>query len=355
MGRDKRGTKQVARNFEEYFSDVWGPRWSALRQAMRKEPRKVALYNRCCQLPFEDVIHGMQRIREASLLPVFAPADSSTTLIEKPMEDPFHIRGYYILDYASALVVEQLHVQPFDRVLDLCAAPGGKSIGIAQFLSPSGQLTCNEAQADRCSRLRRNLQDYLPPHIVPWSVSQRNAERWHGPMSFSRVLVDAPCSSERHLLCQSNVVDQQSWSLQSAKKAAARQVGLLCRALEACEEGGRVVYSTCSISPLENDEVIREVLRVSRCQVTILPATFEGAEPPTPQPPTGEEGTIPSPARAQVASAMGEPTEYGCHILPDTCDGWGPIYYAVIVKVKHQKAMGSSSDDEDDDSINNSD
>lgn len=347
------------KDFETFYSSLYGKRWPALRAAMVPTPKKAALWNRFCQVPFSEVTRGLARVDETSITQAFQrpPAgegDNGTDgaeLIDKPPIDEFGVKAYYLIDYASACVVEQLQVGPFDTVLDLCAAPGGKSIAAAQFLSPDGSITSNEARADRCTRLRRNLQEHVPPSYVPWRVVQRDAQTWHDPAAYTRVLVDAPCSSERHLLHQSGggQVSLREWSEESTKAMAALQCSLLQRAFETCSEGGRVVYSTCSISPYENDGVVTEALRRTRCEVRVVtpgsvpvPGVSEAEVAPS-----GSTSSV-SPTTSQSSAALGEPTTYGRLLLPDVFHGWGPMYFAVFEKVAQHRRCSSSSDDSDD-------
>ncbi|KPA84835.1 hypothetical protein ABB37_01307 [Leptomonas pyrrhocoris] len=352
------------RTFEEYYSEIYGERWPTLRAAMTVVPRKVALWNRFSQVPFEEATRGLVRVDARSLTQAFQPASvagkehsQETTIsseskedgpedsiIDKPPIDAFGIKAYYLMDYASAYVVEQLQVGSFDKVLDMCAAPGGKSIAIAQFLSPDGSLSCNETRADRCARLRRNLQEHIPVNYVPWQATQRDAQTWYDPAAYTRVLVDAPCSSERHLLQQSRgaPLSLGEWCEETTMELAALQRVLLLRAVETCAVGGRVVYSTCSISPLENGGVISEVLRRTRCQVRVVKTSSCTSSAAAAGATSAAEGPSPPPV-------LGEATAYGRLLLPDTTDGWGPMFYCVLEKIGEHKRMGSSSSEDESD------
>ncbi|GET91586.1 hypothetical protein, conserved [Leishmania tarentolae] len=378
--------------FDEYYSEIYGERWPKLRAAMMEAPRKVALWNRFSQVSFEEATRGLSRVDPNSFIQAFEPTKRANSteaagtvddgikahneaspeekvlaaaagnllhpngIIDKPPIDAFGIKAYYLLDYASAHVVEQLQVGAFDTVLDMCAAPGGKSIAIAQFLSPDGALTCNETRADRCARLRRNLQEHVPVNYVPWRTTQRDAQTWYDPGAYSRVLVDAPCSSERHLLQQSggSPLSLREWSNETTAQLAALQRVLLQRAIETCRVGGRIVYSTCSISPLENDGVVGEVLQRTRCEVKIIKTSSAPAAAPV-APPEGAADADESDASVAEACAqhtppvLGEPTAYGCLLLPDTCHGWGPMFFCVLEKTAEHKDLTSSSSEDDDD------
>lgn len=364
----KSGKAVKPRTLDEYYSEIYGERWPALRAAMTVTPHKVALWNRFSQVPFEEAMRGLVRVDARSLTQAFQPAPVSASEtadqeqgkeddgglhengnIDKPPIDAFGVKAYYLMDYASTYVVEQLQVGSFDKVLDMCAAPGGKSIAIAQFLSPDGSLACNEARADRCARLRRNLHEHIPANYVPWQVTQRDAQTWYDPAAYTRVLVDAPCSSERHLLHQSRgaPLSLGEWCEETTIELAALQRVLLLRAVETCTVGGRVVYSTCSISPLENDGVIAEVLRRTRCQVKVVKASASSPSI-TGATSDGADAAVPADASAPPSpSVLGEATAYGRLILPDTTDGWGPMFFCVLEKVGEHKSMSSSSEEED--------
>nr|CAJ2479132.1 unnamed protein product [Leishmania braziliensis] len=383
------------RTFDEYYSDIYGERWPTLRAAMMEGPRKVALWNRFSQVPFEEATRGLSRVDPNSLIQAFQPPQKTNSaeassmadrgihvnneetlreeevlaaassdplhqngIIAKPPIDAFGIKAYYLLDYASAHVVEQLQVGAFDTVLDMCAAPGGKSIAIAQFLSPDGALTCNETRADRCARLRRNLQEHVPVNYVPWRTTQRDAQTWYDPQTFSRVLVDAPCSSERHLLQQSGglPLSCREWSEETTVQLAALQRVLLQRAIETCCVGGRIVYSTCSISPLENDGVVGEALQRARCKVRIVKtsSSVTAAAESSVTPSTTANGAGESDASCAGAcvsptpTVLGEATAYGRLLLPDTCHGWGPMFFCVLEKMAEHKCMASTSSEDED-------
>ncbi|KPI86211.1 hypothetical protein ABL78_4724 [Leptomonas seymouri] len=374
-GALKYGKAIKPRTFDEYYSEIYGDRWPALRAAMTVPPRKVALWNRFSQVPFEVATRGLVRVAAGSLTQAFQPAPETAPhhetaaendnregqgsachmdgIIDKPPIDAFGIKAYYLMDYASTYIVEQLQVGSFDKVLDMCAAPGGKSIAIAQFLSPDGSLSCNETRADRCARLRRNLQEHIPVNYVPWLVTQRDAQTWYDPGAYTRVLVDAPCSSERHLLYQSRgaPLSLGEWCEETTIELAALQRVLLLRAIETCAVGGRIVYSTCSISPLENDGVVAEVLRCTRCHVKVVrTASPTSSDTATAGDTTTSDADVNGPSQPLV---LGEMTAYGRLLLPDVTGGWGPMFYSVLEKVGEHRSMGSSSSEDgsgDDDS-----
>ncbi|MBM4414309.1 MAG: hypothetical protein FJ040_12805, partial [Chloroflexi bacterium] len=168
--------------------------------------------------------------------------------------------NYYLLDAASVLAVEALAIQPGERVGDLCAAPGGKSLLCALKLDGRGQLIANDRSSNRRLRISRILESYLPPAqqaIV--TVTGHDAMTWsqHQVNYFDKVLLDAPCSSERHVLEDARAL--ADWAPGRSKSLAIQQFAMLASALEIVKVGGRIVYSTCALSHLENDEIIRKL------------------------------------------------------------------------------------------------
>lgn len=200
---------------------------------------------------------------------------------------------------ASILAAEALDVQPGDDVLDLCAAPGGKSLILAEKIRDSGTLVVNDRSAAHSGRLKRVLEAYLPSNIQERvRVTAHDATKWceFETEVYDRTLLDAPCSSERHVLHDSNALDD--WSLARVKQLGHRQYGMLASALLALRVGGRVVYSTCALAAQENDAIIEKLLKKKRVTVRIV----------------------------ESHASIGEPTSHGRHILPDTC-GYGPIFF----------------------------
>jgi 5-methylcytosine rRNA methyltransferase NSUN4 len=187
-----------------------------------------------------------------------------------PKEVPFgeKLPGYseqlfYPMSESSLLPVLALDVQKDDVVLDACAAPGGKALMIAETLSGSGTLVANDLSAGRANRLRQVLADY------PVTVTVKPAEAlpYLYPEYFDKILVDAPCSSEQHVY--QSPVHLAAWSHKRVTTLKKRQYGLIKSLLYALKPGGRLVYSTCAITPEENEEVIEKVLKKQAEVVTL--------------------------------------------------------------------------------------
>ncbi len=250
--------------FETYYQEIYGPRWPVLKKALLSPAPKLT---RPC---FEGYAH-------------------------------------YVLDSASIVAAEALNVKSGDTVLDLCAAPGGKSLVLAEALKGTGKLIANELSLPRRMRLKEVLETHIPKElqsnfqITGFDGNQFGLKR---PGEFDRVLLDAPCSSEQHLLLEDP--EQKSWKFSRTKQLAQRQYSLLCAALLSLKPGGSLVYSTCSISPLENDGVVGRLLERKADQVEIDAETTD--------------------------LSRFERTEHGFQIFPDQGSGAGPIYIARLKK-----------------------
>ena len=257
--------KRKAVTFEAFYGELYSERWPELRQALMASAGHCGL---------------------------------STGLI-KP----------YFLDHASLMPVEALELKGAGAILDLCAAPGGKALAIAGRMDPDAALIANDRSANRRGRLKKVLQEHLPPEtLCRVTVSGHDASRWglYEQECYDRVLADVPCSSERHVL--QNPKYLVNWTPARTRHLAIQAYAILAAGFTALKPGGRLVYSTCALSHAENDEVAAKLLTRHSTTCRLLPAT-ESSTPP------------------------GEATGCGRIILPDNAGGQGPIYWAVFTKV----------------------
>lgn len=176
----------------------------------------------------------------------------------RPGLHPYHEAGVYYLQEASAMApVAMLGVQPGERVCDLCAAPGGKSTQIAGYLQGKGMLLCNEIHPARAKILARNIErlgiaNALVTNERPDNLAQKL------PGFFDRVLVDAPCSGEGMFRKEEAAVTD--WSQETVEMCAHRQQEILNSAAQLLRAGGRLVYSTCTFAPEENEQTVAAFL-----------------------------------------------------------------------------------------------
>ena len=172
--------------------------------------------------------------------------------------NPAHDAGAYYIQEASAMAPAMaLDARPGERVLDLCAAPGGKSGQIAAALDGQGCLVSNEPDGARAKALSGNLERLgVVNAVVVSALPEQLSPLW--PEAFDRVLVDAPCSGEG--MFRRDPEARAQWNAASPAGCAARQAGILDHAATMLRPGGRLVYSTCTFNRLENEGSVRGFL-----------------------------------------------------------------------------------------------
>ena len=177
----------------------------------------------------------------------------------RPGLHPYHEAGVYYLQEASAMsAVALLDPQPGERVCDLCAAPGGKTTQIAGRMGGKGFLLCNEINPKRAKILSRNIERMgVANALVTNEHPARLAEKYQG--YFHRVLIDAPCSGEGMFRKEEAAVTD--WSPETVQMCARRQAEILHSGADLVMPGGRLVYSTCTFAPEENEQTIEYFLQ----------------------------------------------------------------------------------------------
>ena len=170
----------------------------------------------------------------------------------------YHEAGVYYLQEASAMApVALLDPQPGERVCDLCAAPGGKTTQIAGRMLGKGFLLCNEINPKRSKILSRNIERMAVSNALVTNEHPANlASRF--PCFFDRVLVDAPCSGEGMFRKEEAAVTD--WSQETVEMCARRQAEILHSAAAMVRPGGRLVYSTCTFAPEEDELAVAAFL-----------------------------------------------------------------------------------------------
>jgi 16S rRNA C967 or C1407 C5-methylase (RsmB/RsmF family) len=293
----KKGKKE---SFDEHYSSHYGERWPHLRDRLLLEKAKRLRLNRF--VFGENAEVWCRDTMEYPWAPEIIREWSELAMEEAPIPAP--LEPAYSMDPASIAVARALDVHGGMNVLDLCAAPGGKALILAEALRKEGTLVANELSRSRRFKLISILKSYLPEEMLgrvqvkAWDASKVGLMQ---EGIFDRVLVDAPCSAEAHLL--QRPVELERWSPARTRQLARRQYGILCSALLATRSGGRIVYATCSISPMENDGVIERLMKRKAEHVRLI----------------------------AYDSPLGEQTSFGWQILPDY-QAAGPAYYSVLEK-----------------------
>ncbi len=173
---------------------------------------------------------------------------------ERPGKHPYYYAGLYYLQEPSAMLpAEILPVDEGDVVLDGCGAPGGKSTQLALKLKGSGVLVSNDISASRCQGLLKNLELFGTANAVVCSEDLNNLAAKY-PAVFDKILIDAPCSGEGMFRKDSSLIT--SWQKRGNDYYSEIQRGIVKSALQMLKPGGKMVYSTCTFSPQEDEEIL---------------------------------------------------------------------------------------------------
>ena len=230
----KRIEKQLGREYPAFLESLERPRAVALRfNPLKGELPSLPFVT--APVPWEPMGH-------------YYDPDS------RPGLHPYHEAGVYYLQEASAMApVALLDPQPGERICDLCAAPGGKTTQIAGRLAGEDFLLCNEINPKRAKILSRNIERMgVANALVTNEHPQKLSERFAG--FFDRVLIDAPCSGEGMFRKEEAAVTD--WSQETVEMCAHRQGEILHSGAALVRPGGRLVYSTCTFAPEENEKAI---------------------------------------------------------------------------------------------------
>ena len=187
--------------------------------------------------------------------------------------------GFHIQSPSSIATSLVLAPEPGERILDMCAAPGSKTSHIAALMNNEGELVANDLSKPRMHRMRALLELMGAKALVRRSAGEQIGRR--EPVSFDRVLVDAPCSGEGRMR-PDDPGSYKNWRPKVPKQLSSRQKSLLHSAIEAVRPGGVVIYSTCTFSVEENEMVLARALKLYEGQIEMqaLPIELPGAMAP---------------------------------------------------------------------------
>ena len=171
---------------------------------------------------------------------------------------PFYDAGLYYLQEPTAMTpAVVLDVHPGEKVLDLCAAPGGKATALGGAMQGEGLLFANDISASRCRALQKNIELFgITNAFVANALPAAITEQF--PLFFDKILLDAPCSGEGMFRKDEGAI--RAWTPQRSEACAKIQKGLILHAADMLRPGGRMLYSTCTFSEKENEEVILYLL-----------------------------------------------------------------------------------------------
>lgn len=231
--------KQLAEEYPAFLQSLERPRAVALRL----NPMKGAQPS----LPFE--LQGVP----------WEPNGYYYDTQAHPGLHPYHEAGVYYMQEASAMsAVALLNPKPGEKICDLCAAPGGKSTQIAGRMMGEGFLLCNEINPKRAKILSRNIERMGVGNALVTNEHPQTLENKYAGY-FDRVLIDAPCSGEGMFRKEEAAITD--WSEDTVRMCANRQREILHSGAQLVRPGGRLVYSTCTFAPEENEETVDAFLQ----------------------------------------------------------------------------------------------
>ncbi|KAL1242484.1 5-methylcytosine rRNA methyltransferase nsun-4 [Trichinella spiralis] len=231
---------------------------------------------------------------------------------------------YYLMDAASVVPVLALNVEPSDVVLDMCAAPGGKSLLILETLLPE-LLVLNDVNLSRMNRLRRMLNSYIPSDSsirerVVLKRKDASSSDWDELEKYDKVLVDAPCTTDRLSINEDINLFKPSRSNERINLPLL-QTELICNGLKSLRVNGSLVYSTCSLSPVQNDMVIENVFRklqIDHLNMEIVVVNLDNM--------------VDNLKNSMAFDFF--PCKYGQLIIPSLVNNFGPLYICKLKRLQ---------------------
>ncbi|XP_040027962.2 5-cytosine rRNA methyltransferase NSUN4 [Gasterosteus aculeatus] len=212
--------------------------------------------------------HKLSALHLSPHIKCFVFPRGDITRFKPARPDVCGLLGYYLMDAASVLPCLALDVREGHNVLDLCAAPGGKTLALLQTQSV-GFLCLNDASVSRTLRLRRVLNSYIPKSLLTdqnLRITSFDGTKWGDfeRNTFDRVLVDVPCTTDRHSLTEdeNNIFSKSRTS--ERRRLPQLQLELLMAGIAAACPGGEILYSTCTLSQIQNQSVVEQAVYVAR-------------------------------------------------------------------------------------------
>ena len=264
--------------FLERMQTFLGPEYPAFAASLNAVPKSGLRVNTLKLTP--EQFKGISPFELGENVP-WCPSAFTLGGEQRPGLHPYHLAGlYYLQDPSAMSPAELLAPQPGERVLDLAAAPGGKTTHLAALMKGEGLVVANEIKNKRVGHLAQNAERWGAGNVVVTNESpERLADHFGG--YFDRVLVDAPCSGEG--MFRKDMGARADWTPEMVAGCAVRQKNILHVAAKLVRPGGHLLYSTCTFAPEEDEGVIAQLLE-DFPDFTVLPLPqFPGFMPGKPE------------------------------------------------------------------------
>lgn len=216
-------------------------------------------------------------IKQFGLIPISwcSGAYAITKNYQEVSRSNYFNEGYFILqDQASFVPVLALNPTSGERILDICAAPGAKTTHIASITSNKAKLFANDSSKNRLFKLRK-LTKQFGVECELSLYDGRNLTSKYNRNSFDKILLDAPCSGEASII-NDDLKTSQNWTFAKVKRLSRLQEQLILSAYDMLKPGGTLVYSTCTISPEENEKVVSRLLKRRTAEITDIEIKIDG-------------------------------------------------------------------------------
>ncbi|KAM8850932.1 5-cytosine rRNA methyltransferase NSUN4 [Spinachia spinachia] len=212
--------------------------------------------------------HELSALQLSPLIKCLVFPRGDITRFKPARPDVGGLLGYYLMDAASVLPCLALNIREGHNVLDLCAAPGGKTLALLQTQS-IGFLCLNDASVSRTLRLRKVLNSYIPKSLLTdqnLRITSFDGTKWGDfeRNTFDRVLVDVPCTTDRHSLMEgeNNIFSKSRTG--ERRRLPQLQLELLMAGIASACPGGEILYSTCTLSQIQNQSVVEQAIHLAR-------------------------------------------------------------------------------------------
>lgn len=252
--------------FDAIISTFDTPKQVTFRvNTLKSTPEELEAELEAANIPFERVgwqtgfMGGVYRI---------SPDDK----LRLTSSDPFYGGRLYIQNLASMIAPLILAPKPEETVLDLAAAPGGKTLMLAGMMQNTGWLSAVELSRERFFRMCDNLKSQGVTNAHTYMTDGRSVGK-KCPEMFDRILLDAPCSSEARFKTH-EPKSMSFWTIHKVKETSKLQRRLLLSAFDALKPGGKLLYSTCSFSPEENESPLQHLLERHGDRLKTLPLSL---------------------------------------------------------------------------------
>lgn len=262
--------------FHDHYCEIFGEEWPMIAMSLTNQQQPVLRFSPQNEVALKNIWANhklpwktLDWYPYALLWPETIPSGETIPGFEEKL--------FYPMNASSLLPALALAPQPKELILDACAAPGGKTLLMHDLSQGKAQIIANDLSPRRSTRMKEIFNDYRVENIETWHKKAEIIYKRHLEY-FDKILIDAPCSSEKHVINSEKHLNQ--WSKGRVKQLQMRQIALICGLSLALKPGGTLVYSTCAVTPEENEIVVNKILQKKKNKLKLSafnkPVSFGG-------------------------------------------------------------------------------